>query len=376
LALLSSDAGWLTRCCGGNTQERRSRSRERSRDRGAAPASAPAPAAAPPPPAAAAAAPPAAAPADAEAKRLKRLEAARLLAQRAAAGAAATAPQPPAAAPAPAAPVWTPWEALPGGAGGASEPPAASADAAAAAAADDDEIDPLDAYMANEVLPEVTERVLAEARAKAEARLRRAEELAAAAEAGVTAAPRADAAAAASDDDDEEKPYETIEVPTSKVKLIVGAGGENIKWIQKKSKARLQVLKTDAVLARAFGTEADVRAEEAAERALKAAASGAVAKRKAGMMLEGPAAAAYVARCFLFLSTHFHACMHAPVPHGGLLTAAIPPCRFAGRRALRKAARRPSPPPRSAPPRRLRSRLRRRASSCTAARRRAAWRSA
>ena len=143
--------------------------------------------------------------------------------------------------------------------------------------------------MAAEVLPEVTEHLLAEARAKAEARRRRAEELAACAEAGIAPPPLADLTGL-SEDDEEEKPFETIEVPTSKVKLIVGAGGETIKWIQKKSKARLQVLKTEAVLSRAFGTEADVRAQEAAERALKAAASGSVARKKAAFMLEGPSA--------------------------------------------------------------------------------------
>ena len=42
------------------------------------------------------------------------------------------------------------------------------------------------------------------------------------------------------DVDDEEKPDEEIEVPSNKVKLIIGAGGENIKKIQKKSKCRLQ----------------------------------------------------------------------------------------------------------------------------------------
>ena len=38
------------------------------------------------------------------------------------------------------------------------------------------------------------------------------------------------------------------QVPTTKVKLIVGQGGETIKFIQKKSKCRLQVEKTEEQL--------------------------------------------------------------------------------------------------------------------------------
>lgn len=49
-------------------------------------------------------------------------------------------------------------------------------------------------------------------------------------------------------DEEEEKPDEVIEVPTTKVKLIVGQGGETIKFIQKKSKCRLQVEKTEEAL--------------------------------------------------------------------------------------------------------------------------------
>ena len=277
-----------------------------------------------------AAAAPAAA-ADAEAKRLKRLEAARLLAQRNAAAAAATggaaapaaphAPPPstagpahaPAAAPAPAATVPPPdakpkglWKPSDEGLDGSDSSSDSSSDSDEAAdGAADGEVDALDAFMAAEVLPEVTEHLLAEARAKAEARRKRAEELAACAAAGVAPPPLADLAGL-SEDEQEEKPFETIEVPTSKVKLIVGAGGETIKWIQKKSKARLQVLKTEDVLNRAFGTEAEVRAQEAAERALKAAASGAVARKKAAFMLEGPSG---MHACVHILA--FHACVRA-----------------------------------------------------------------
>ena len=41
--------------------------------------------------------------------------------------------------------------------------------------------------------------------------------------------------------DDEPEPDVVLEVPLKKVKLVVGPGGEKIKVIERKSKARLQV---------------------------------------------------------------------------------------------------------------------------------------
>ena len=41
--------------------------------------------------------------------------------------------------------------------------------------------------------------------------------------------------------DDEPEPDLVMEVPLKKVKLVVGPGGERIKVIERKSKARLQV---------------------------------------------------------------------------------------------------------------------------------------
>lgn len=43
------------------------------------------------------------------------------------------------------------------------------------------------------------------------------------------------------DSDSEEEADVEIQVPENKIKLMVGAGGEKIKWIQRKSKARVQV---------------------------------------------------------------------------------------------------------------------------------------
>jgi KH domain len=51
----------------------------------------------------------------------------------------------------------------------------------------------------------------------------------------------------------EEKADLEIKVPTNKVKLIVGAGGEKIKEIQRKSKCRLQIKKEDSALKVGFG---------------------------------------------------------------------------------------------------------------------------
>ena len=42
-------------------------------------------------------------------------------------------------------------------------------------------------------------------------------------------------------DSEEEVADEEMQLPSHKVKLIIGAGGEKIKWIQKKSKCRVQV---------------------------------------------------------------------------------------------------------------------------------------
>lgn len=43
------------------------------------------------------------------------------------------------------------------------------------------------------------------------------------------------------DSEEEPEPDAVIEIPLKKVKLVVGPGGEKIKLIEKKSKARLQV---------------------------------------------------------------------------------------------------------------------------------------
>ncbi|KAI7839994.1 hypothetical protein COHA_006259 [Chlorella ohadii] len=49
-------------------------------------------------------------------------------------------------------------------------------------------------------------------------------------------------------EEEEEKPDQEIQIPAHKVKLVVGAGGEKIKFIQKKTKCRIQVKKDEAEL--------------------------------------------------------------------------------------------------------------------------------
>ena len=45
----------------------------------------------------------------------------------------------------------------------------------------------------------------------------------------------------AESDSEEEAPDEEFEIPAHKVKLMIGAGGEKIKHIQRKTKCRIQV---------------------------------------------------------------------------------------------------------------------------------------
>ena len=93
-----------------------------------------------------------------------------------------------------------------------------------------------------------------EAKAKRDAMLRRANEIKVARESGKEVRARADATMLADIDAEiEEKPDETVEIPDNKVKLVIGAGGENIRRIQKKSGCRLQVKKKAAAMSVGFG---------------------------------------------------------------------------------------------------------------------------
>jgi hypothetical protein len=131
------------------------------------------------------------------------------------------------------------------------------------------DVDPLDAYMAREVDPEVARRERDEAAAAAEAKRRRAMEMADAKARGVRVRAREDWLELERAEEAEEasvRPDEVIEIPTKKVRLLIGAGGATVKELMRKSKAMIQVLKSDEALNLGFsGT--DFRATSAAARA-------------------------------------------------------------------------------------------------------------
>ena len=119
---------------------------------------------------------------------------------------------------------------------------------------EDPDVDPLDAFMASTIDPEVRRREEEEAAVKREAMLRRANEIKLARESGKEVKARADAAMLEDiDAETEDRPDECIELPDNKVKLVIGAGGENIKRIQKKSNCRLQVRKKSKDMSIGFG---------------------------------------------------------------------------------------------------------------------------
>eukprot|EP00798_Chlamydomonas_sp_ICE-L_P024302 gene24301-9905_t len=97
----------------------------------------------------------------------------------------------------------------------------------------EEELDPLDAFMANEVAPEV-KALKEEAEKKREAqRIKLAERLAAGKQLKI---PKI-----LIESDSEDEPDVIIQIPTNKVILMVGAGGLKIGEIQKKSKVKLMV---------------------------------------------------------------------------------------------------------------------------------------
>lgn len=55
-------------------------------------------------------------------------------------------------------------------------------------------------------------------------------------------------------EDDEDTPDMEVKIPANKLKLVIGAGGEKIKFIERKSKARIQHKKNEEDLYKAFGS--------------------------------------------------------------------------------------------------------------------------
>jgi hypothetical protein len=108
----------------------------------------------------------------------------------------------------------------------------------------DDDIDPLDAFMTKEIHPEIAEKERAERKRVEREREERAniDEW--------KQRKMLKALVNDSDDDDDgnnennnSKPNEIIYIPTNKVKLFVGASGENVKRMQKSSNCRAQIRK-------------------------------------------------------------------------------------------------------------------------------------
>ncbi|KAA6420182.1 MAG: subfamily B member 6 [Trebouxia sp. A1-2] len=114
----------------------------------------------------------------------------------------------------------------------------------------EDDVDPLDAFMDAAVNPEVAAAEKAEAARKEELRK---EQVKALADGKKAAVPKLDELLAP-DSDSEEEPDLELQLPANKVKYMVGQGGDKIKYIQRKTKCRIQVKKEQAELARAFGS--------------------------------------------------------------------------------------------------------------------------
>ena len=123
-------------------------------------------------------------------------------------------------------------------------------------------MDPLDAFMEAEVNPEIKAKEEEERRRREENHRHIAEQLAVRTNLCLSIVlvswsagclllqagkiPRLDAIL--NDSDSEEEPDHVLQIPARKVKLMVGAGGEKIKWIQKKTKCRVQVSRRPATL--------------------------------------------------------------------------------------------------------------------------------
>lgn len=107
-----------------------------------------------------------------------------------------------------------------------------------------DEEDALDAFMAMNVMPEIAAKAEEEALRREAERRHIAEQLASG----------KSVKAEWEDSDEEETADLEVTIPTNKVKLVIGAGGSKVQEIQRKSKCRIQIKKTEAELGRAFGS--------------------------------------------------------------------------------------------------------------------------
>ncbi|KAH7615996.1 hypothetical protein Ndes2526B_g09309 [Nannochloris sp. 'desiccata'] len=147
----------------------------------------------------------------------------------------------------------------------------------------EEEIDPLDAFMASEVLPEVKAKEAEEKRI-AQEETKKLKELFTS---GRIPKALQDLIA---DEDEEERPDEIIEIPANKLKLVIGPGGDKIKEIERRSKCRIQHTKDSVEMNRGFG----LGVAAIAKAAVVAAASG--EKKMITLQLFGNADACEMAR--------------------------------------------------------------------------------
>lgn len=146
---------------------------------------------------------------------------------------------------------WMPWE-DPGAlhSAPAAPPPAAPPQVTAPpptsnAANDDDDVDPLDAFMAAEVMPEVKAAEDERKKVQEEERIAKAKLLA--------DGKKIPKLAELEESDEEEVADVEIQVPANKVKLVVGPKGATIMGISQKTKCKIQIKKSDEELNKAFG---------------------------------------------------------------------------------------------------------------------------
>lgn len=110
------------------------------------------------------------------------------------------------------------------------------------------DVDPLDAFMETEILPEVRQKEEEERRQAEEDRKNLQELLS-------KGGKLPKSIQELIEDDEEPKPDMELQIPENKLKLVIGPGGERIKMIERQSKCRIQHAKASADLNRGFGTQ-------------------------------------------------------------------------------------------------------------------------
>lgn len=108
------------------------------------------------------------------------------------------------------------------------------------------DVDPLDAFMESEIMPEVRQKEEEEKRQEEEEKQKLQELLSKGGK-----LPRS--IQELIEDDEEPKPDMELQIPENKLKLVIGPGGERIKMMERKSKCRIQHSKATADLNRGFG---------------------------------------------------------------------------------------------------------------------------